>query len=44
VAGEAATIRRIEIRHSAKQVIEISIAAPRPTAAFTAEEVKKFFR
>ena len=44
VAGEAATIRRIEIRHSAKQVIEISIAAPRPTAAFTPEEVKKYFR
>ncbi len=44
VAGEAATIRRIEIRHSAKQVIEISIAAPRPAAAFTAEEVKKYYR
>ena len=44
VAGEAATIRRIEIRHSAKQVIEISIAAPRAAAAFTAEEVRKYFR
>ena len=44
VVGEAATIRRIEIRHSAKQVIEITIAAPRPAAAFTAEEVKRYFR
>ncbi len=44
VAGEAATIRRIEIRHSAKQVIEITIEPPRPATAFTAEEVKKYFR
>ena len=44
VTGEAAAIRRIELRRSAKQVIEILIAPPRPPAAFTAEEVKKYFR
>jgi glycosyltransferase involved in cell wall biosynthesis len=44
VAGEAATIRHIEIRHSAKQAIEIIIAPPRPAAAFTAEELQRYFR
>ena len=44
VAGEAATIRHIEIRHSEKQAIEIIIETPRPAAAFTLEELKKFFR
>lgn len=44
VAGEAAAVRHIELRRSAKQVIEILIAPPRPPAAFTAEEVKKYFR
>ncbi len=44
VTGQAATIRRIELRRSAKQVIEILIAAPRAQAAFTAEELKRFFR
>ena len=44
VTGEAAAIRRIEIRRTAKQAIEIIIAPPRPTAAFTAEEVKRYFR
>lgn len=44
VDGEAAAIRRIELRRSAKQVIEILIAAPRPPAAFTAEELKAYFR
>jgi hypothetical protein len=43
VGGEAVTIRRIEIRRTATQAIEISIA-PRPPATFTAEELKKFFR
>ena len=43
-AGEGATIRRIEIRRSAKQAVVITIAAPRPTAAFTADEIKRFFR
>lgn len=44
VGGEAAAIRRIELRRSAKQVIEIVIAPPRPPAAFTAEELRIYFR
>jgi glycosyltransferase involved in cell wall biosynthesis len=44
VAGQATAIRRIELRRSARQVIEILIAAPRPPAAFTAEELKTYFR
>lgn len=44
VRGEAATIRHIEIRRTATQAIEIAIAAPRPAAAFTPEELKRFFR
>ena len=44
VAGEAASIRHIEIRRTARQAIEIIIAPPRPPAAFTAEELKEFFR
>jgi hypothetical protein len=44
VAGEAATIRRIEIRRTATQAIEITIAPPRPPAAFTAEELQRYFR
>jgi glycosyltransferase involved in cell wall biosynthesis len=43
-AGEGATIRRIEIRRTEKQAIEIAIAAPRPAAPFTAEQLKMFFR
>ena len=42
--GEGATIRRIEIRRTETQVIEILIATPRPSAPFTADEVKRFFR
>jgi hypothetical protein len=44
VAGEGATIRRIEIRRTATQAIEIMIAPPRPPAPFTAEELKQYFR
>jgi glycosyltransferase involved in cell wall biosynthesis len=44
VTGEAAAIRRIEIRRTPKQAVEISIAPPRPAAAFTAAELKTFFR
>lgn len=43
-SGEGATVRRIEIRRTEKQAIEIAIEAPRSTAAFTAEELKAFFR
>jgi len=44
VTGEDATVRHIEIRRSTKQAIEIAIAAPRSQAAFTAAELKRFFR
>ena len=43
-AGEGATIRHIEIRRSAKQAILILIEPPKPPAAFTAEELKRYFR
>jgi glycosyltransferase involved in cell wall biosynthesis len=43
-AGEAATIRHIEIRRTPKQAIEITIEAPKPLVAFTADELKRFFR
>ncbi len=44
VSGEAVAIRRIELRRSAKQVIEILLAPPRPPGAFSAEELKTYFR
>jgi glycosyltransferase involved in cell wall biosynthesis len=44
VVGEAATIRHIEIRRSAKQAIEIAIGPPHASAAFTAEELQRYFR
>jgi glycosyltransferase involved in cell wall biosynthesis len=44
VAGQEATVRRIELKRSAKQVIEILIAPPRPPAPFTPEELKQYFR
>ena len=44
VAGEGAVVSRIELRHSAKQYIEILNAPPRPPASFTADELNRFFR
>lgn len=44
VTGQGATVRRIELRHSARQYIEILNAPPRPAAEFTADEVKRYFR
>ena len=44
VNGEATAVRHIEIRRTATQAIEIAIGVPRPPAAFTAEELKIFFR
>ena len=44
VTGTEATIRHIEIRRTARQAIEIVIAAPRSFAAFTGDELKRFFR
>lgn len=45
VAGESATVRRIELRRSLTQRVEILVEPPRaPAVAFTADEVKRFFR
>lgn len=44
VTGESAAVRRIELRRSAKQHIDILIEPPRPPAAFTPEEVQRYFR
>jgi hypothetical protein len=44
VSGRTATVRRIELRRSPKQCIEISIEPPRPAADFTAEELHRYFR
>lgn len=44
VEGEGAEVRRIELRRSAKQRIEITISPPRSTAAFSAEDAQKYFR
>jgi hypothetical protein len=43
-AGEGLTIRRIEIRRTATEAVEILIAPPRPPAAFTADELTRYFR
>jgi hypothetical protein len=44
VLGEGAAVRRIELRRSATQRVEITVAPPRRAAAFTAEEIRRFFR
>ena len=44
VAGTADAVRRIELRRSAKQRIEIEMAEGRTTSPFPAEDVKRFFR
>lgn len=44
VSGEAANVRTVELRRSAKQHVDIAIATPRATTAFTAEELRRFFR
>lgn len=44
VSGEGDAVRRIELRRSAKQHIDIVIAPPRPAAAFSAQELAKYFR
>jgi hypothetical protein len=43
VAGEDAAVRRIELRQSARQYIEI-LNAPPLAAAFTPDELKRHFR
>ncbi|HET7537167.1 MAG TPA: glycosyltransferase [Candidatus Didemnitutus sp.] len=44
VKGDASAVQFIEMRRSEKQYVQIEIAAPRPPAPFTAEELKKYFR
>ena len=44
VAGENAAVRRIELRRSLTQRVEIFIEPSRPAAAFTADELHRFFR
>lgn len=44
VQGEGDFVRRIELHKSAKQHIDIVMAPPRPAAAFTAEEIQRYFR
>ena len=44
VSGEGEVVRRIELRHSERQRIEIAIDPPRPTAPFTPDEVRAYFR
>jgi hypothetical protein len=44
VAGDMTSVRQIELRRSPKQHIDIVIAAPRAPAAFSADEMKRFFR
>ncbi len=44
IEGEGPTVRRIELRRSPVQRVEILIAPPQSTAPFSAEELRRFFR
>jgi len=44
VAGDNVSVRRIELRRSAKQHVDIEIAPPRTAEAFGVEDVKRYFR
>ncbi len=44
IEGEGEAVRRIELRRSALQRVEILIAPPSAAAAFTAGELRRFFR
>ncbi len=44
VDGEAGLVRRIELRRSALQSVEILISPPRPPAPFAADDLKRYFR
>jgi hypothetical protein len=44
VLGDGATVRQIVLRRSAKQHIDIDIAPPRASTAFTTDEVRRYFR
>jgi hypothetical protein len=42
--GEGSAVRRIELRRSATQRVEITVMPPRPAAAFTPQDILRFFR
>lgn len=44
VTGEAAVVRAIHLRRSARQHIDISLSAPRAPVTFSAEEMTRYFR
>lgn len=44
IEGEDAAVRRIELRRSPVQRVEILIAPPQSTAPFSAEDLRRFFR
>jgi hypothetical protein len=44
VGGEGSAVRRIELRRSATQRVEISVQPPHPAEPFTAEEIRRYFR
>ncbi len=44
VGGEGATVRRIEIRRSAKQHVDILIDGPRSTQPFSEADIRRYFR
>jgi hypothetical protein len=44
VEGEGTSVRHIELRRSATQRVEIAVTPPRPGAAFTAAEIRRYFR
>lgn len=44
VEGEAGAVRRIELRRSQRQYIEITMSHERPAVSFTVEELARFFR
>jgi len=44
VEGAGGAVRRIELRRSATQRVEISVEPPRTTGAFTAGELLRYFR
>jgi len=42
--GDGGAVRRIELRRSASQRVEILVAPALPAAAFTGDELRRFFR
>ena len=44
IEGEGEAVRRIELRRSPTQSVEISVGPPRPAGPFTPEELHRYFR